>query len=362
MARKLSLTLTGAALASALLAGTAPAQQAPAAPFGQTAPAFPGGRDAAPRFPPAAIAPQPGRPAPFPMAPFTPEMGRKTAAIMALREMLAMRLTAKDIATALPPLKDLRSAQKTLDSQSERLLDDEKRALLAADPDGPPPPGNGEKMHRLIEDYHRVQTRTWDTLTRTIGRDKARGLSRLIGQGPEMGIDGFGRPGGGGLGGGLGGQRVQPDPRRRPDTRPPGSPAPLRPEDNRPGIPFDPERALPDDSVLPILPAAFPEEVPADLLTSVQPEPGAQNPDTLPALPLRAPVAANQDAPAVGRVPGQAPPAADTTFPGRARISAPRLQNQFGAATIGGPFGPPVRITLTELIELLEQKQAAMRR
>ena len=78
----------------------------------------------------------------------SPEMAKKMRAIMGLREMWQLRLTARDIAAILPPLRELAQAEKSLQARSEQLLEDERKALLSADPEGNPPDGSGELMLR----------------------------------------------------------------------------------------------------------------------------------------------------------------------------------------------------------------------
>lgn len=116
-------------------------------------------------------------------APQSPEMAKKMRAIMALREMWQLRLTAREISAVLPALKELADAEKTLQSRSEKLLEDERRALLAADPEGDPPPGNGELLQRENELYRSKSEEVWRSVERSLGRGKTDGLRRMIGQG-----------------------------------------------------------------------------------------------------------------------------------------------------------------------------------
>jgi hypothetical protein len=113
--------------------------------------------------------------------PQSPELAKKTRAIMALREMLAMRLTSRNISVALPILKELCDAEKGMQSRAEQLLEEERRALLAAEPDDPMPPGVGEKMQAEMQRYNEKQARAWENLVEAIGPEKTNGIRRLLG-------------------------------------------------------------------------------------------------------------------------------------------------------------------------------------
>jgi hypothetical protein len=304
--------------------------------------------------------PQPGF---MPMAPMMPEMAKKTNQIMVLRRLLDMGLTAKDIAAALPPLKELRDAEKALQSRMEQVLDEEKRALLAADPGSQPQVDNGEKMRQVSERFHEVQNRTWEQLNRTIGPEKTQGLRELVGQGgfgPGAGFGGgFGQGGGfggpgfgpGGGGGGFGG---------RGGGGGGFGPRPGGPPNGGPGIPpGGPDRELDPGSIeveiatqtippSPVAPAAVPGEAGAVL-------PPAQVQGEGPAVAQ----ATRPGGQGGGRGRGQFRPA-----PGAPGVP-PGQQGPFAQGQPGQPgqpmfFGP--RVTLAELVDLLEQKLAAMRR
>jgi hypothetical protein len=227
-----------------------------------------------------------------------PEMAKKMMQIVALREMLEMRLTAKDISAALPRLKELRDSEKNVQNQAEKLLEEEKQALLAASPEDPQPPDSGEKMRQLMERHRQVQEKTWAALYESIGRDKVAGLRRLLGQGPPP-VGPGSAPGAPGVPG-PGPGRFNP-----PNPVPPDRPGPqtVPPPDNPP-----------DDA------AALPEP--------------AQRPD-----PFRP-----SALPSNRRGPGQYTPP----------VGQP-----------GVPQAPPVfqpRLSLVDLVELLEQKLNAMKK
>jgi hypothetical protein len=150
------------------------------------------------------------------MGPITPTLAAKTAQVMALRRIVALKLTRADIAGALPQLKALRAAEKAMESAAEKALDDEKKALLAAGPNSPAPRGVGQKMRLAADALRDKHDETWKALAEAIGPAKAHGLQQLVGGGgggfqmqPGMpGMPGMGGPGGGmpgmpGAGGGM---------------------------------------------------------------------------------------------------------------------------------------------------------------
>src|SRR5438552_4586150 len=141
-----------------ILATTAVVAMAQQPPFQPGQPGYPG---------------QPGQqfgfPPPMMMGPATPELAKKMAAIGALREIQNMRMTAKDINTALPLLKELREGEKALETRAGDALEQEKRALLAAGPDTQVPPTTGEKLREANEQFHKQQERVWNTLFQNLG-------------------------------------------------------------------------------------------------------------------------------------------------------------------------------------------------
>ena len=181
-----------------------------------------------------------------------PEMAKKMVAIMALREILELRLTAKDISASIPHLRELRDAEKALQTKSEQILEEEKRALLAAGPDTSPPPPVGDKMQQAAERFRDQQARAWDSVANAIGREKAGGLRGLTepggglqpGQYPPPGNPGGGqrfgpgtgrRPAGGRGGPGPGGPGPEGLPQGAPGEPGGGPPPPGDPEGRRPG-------------------------------------------------------------------------------------------------------------------------------
>jgi hypothetical protein len=342
-----------------------------------------------------------------PMIPPTPEMGKKTMEIMALREMLRIRLTAKDIAASLPPLHELREAEKTLQSRSDRILEEEKRALLAASPDEAPPLESGDKMRQAIETYGNIQEKTWSTITRSIGPEKANGLRRLLGMGgvPMQGLPGR-----------NGDPKFAPGPndqigfpRRDSGLSPTPNGLPRRDS----ALPYDPNGtprfrggdATPVPGGRPGVPGRNVPVRPAPEGGQDVAPPIVLPPGTPDGNPLRTPVPSIPPGPEAGGNPVQLPlPAGDTAgiepigqqppptgddigseprrFTPQNPVGQPRGGRQQGgqpdrfrpfqpfpqgdgffAPSPSGmsPFLTP-RLTLAELISLLEQKQAAMRK
>jgi hypothetical protein len=428
-------------------------------PGGQFAPADGRGFPGAPGFVPAPMMPMPQ----------TPELAKKMRAIMALREMLAMRLTARNIGVALPILKDIRDAEKTLQSRSEQMLEEERKALLAADPDDPLPPGAGERMQQEIERFHDRQQQAWAELERAIGQEKTNGLRRLLGQGgfppntgglrPMLpgGLPGSGAPGannpvgpgGGRLPGGGGLESTPPEPNflpgagaasppnypvtpegdpfgDDPEPRPgalsppaglaprsplnavpgtPGRPGQRSRINRRPGAANTPFGAPEAGSPVQIAPGATPsgqspltgftlQQQPLTVVPGVPGRQGRRGRASQPPVAQNVPLTAPQPPPATdlpeegepadpAGFPTQQPP--PTVEPGTTRRGQKPRQNRgasagnpFGAPGAGAPvpgsgvftpqnggdrpFFPSPRLTLTELVELLEQKQAAIRR
>ncbi|MGC8669067.1 MAG: hypothetical protein ACP5VE_13210 [Chthonomonadales bacterium] len=114
----------------------------------------------------------------------SPELARKVAKIVALRHIVTLGLSRREIETALPILKRLAGAERTLQDQAAQILDEEYRALLAADAGSLPPAESGPRLGQLLARYGQQQAADWDALERSIGPQKARGLRMLV-EGPQ---------------------------------------------------------------------------------------------------------------------------------------------------------------------------------
>src|SRR2546423_11566365 len=90
-----------------------------------------------------------------------PEMAKKMAAIIALRHINAIGLTPKDIEESLPVLKAIRDGEKALQTRTEKMLEEEKRALLAARPGTEQPMGTGEQMQQAAQQFAMQQEKGW---------------------------------------------------------------------------------------------------------------------------------------------------------------------------------------------------------
>jgi hypothetical protein len=261
--------------------------------------------------------------------PNPPEITKRMLSIMELRQINGVGLTSRDISTALPTLKTMRDADKALETRSIQILDEEKRALLAAQPDSPPPPDSGQRMQEANEAFRQQMARGWETITTAIGPEKAGGLRNLVEGGGMMrpgGPNGPGGPGGApmppGAGPGQPGQFGN-------DIGPAPGAQPPRLGNRRGGADGPGAAAQPGDN------ARFTPNAQA-------PSPGGQV------------GFGGQDGGQgqFGGRPGQ--PGQGQGFPGQQRGRA-------GQGMPGMGFGGP-RISLADLVDLLEQKQAAMRR
>ena len=126
--------------------------------------------------------------------PSPPPLGRKLEEVVALRTILSLHLTARDIDAVLPTLRDLQQAEQTLEEQAEQDIDTERRALLVAGPDAPTPPDSSVRISEDLARYRQRQDDLWGALAIRVGSEKAEGLRRMIGPPPPPGI-GPRRPG-----------------------------------------------------------------------------------------------------------------------------------------------------------------------
>jgi hypothetical protein len=274
--------------------------------------------------------------------PAMPEMAKKMVSIMALRQINASGITSRDIAAALPILKNMRELEKTLETRSNQILDEEKKALLAAQPNAPFPPDSGQRMMEATMSYRQQMDKGWEAIANGIGPEKAGLLRSLVeggggmGQGGPPQPGGFGQGGGRGFGGGFGGGfDRQPVP---------------------PGV----ANGQPDqfgNASAPPAPGAF----------APQPRPESGDGELAPE-PQAAPPAQPNGFGGQGRGqnrfggrPGQ--PGQNPGFQGQGNGFPGQGPGNFGPGMPGpggmGMGGP--RLSLADLIELLEQKQAAMR-
>ncbi len=332
MNRTVSRTFFGAALSAALVA-TSVAAVAQAQRRG------PGPQGGPPQGRAGRQAPGPGMPMLQPGRAMQPEMAAKIAQVMALRELHAARFSAKDISAALPVLREMHEAEQALQEKSLQALEREKQALLLAGPDDEPPAGSADAMREAAENHRAKMERLYAKLGEAIGEPKANAIRRLLGvaMGPMNMM-----PGGGPGFPGQPGMGMGPGMPQGPGMPPPGGPGPGPGPDPRGG---HPESEF-DVADAPAYPMFDGQGGPGDLEPSFQ---GPQGPQGPPAGGMVRPQRGNRQGPGGPALPGG--PGAPGMFPG--------MGGMMGMPPMMG-LGP--RLTLPELIELLEQKQAAMRK
>lgn len=275
--------------------------------------------------------------------------------IHALRYINSIKLTRKEIESVLPPLKSLRNAEKTAQTQSERALDEERTSLLEANPDDPDAVNSMPSVQIELDRFRQTEQKTWREIEKAVGGQKATMLQVLIGR---IGTPGMYSPAGGvGSSFGVfapttnpfGGNKGRATTTPSPLIIPPGTPSKL-------GIP-----ARPEPEVVPVPPLPVPKSDTPDEVAALEPQ------DPLLAVastsvevqdPQLATPRPNIPAAIAGQVPATPsapvlPPRATTTR-GAIAFPVPGQINGFG--------GYPARVNLSELIELLEQKLAAMKR
>jgi hypothetical protein len=315
---------------------------------------------------------------PYFYAPPTPELAKKTVAIMALRGINSLQLSAKDITAALPPLKELRDAEKSLHKLADQALDDEKRALLAVQPGDNPPADSGEKMRQEADRYGAVRVKVWDNLAAAIGPEKAGGLFGLLGMTSRSNRfnDFFVPPTG------SSNRNFDPFNGRGPQPQLKPESAPVRFEITPQTTAIEPvvDRvpAAPQPETIGILsrePQALPDATPV-------PATGANPP--IVALPTPQDPARQSGAGATPAIPpggvdffqdhGNKPrggvnvrtdPRPDQYIPpdpNNTSVFPVPQPGQYKPSTNPGGYYPSVRISISELVDLLEQKLGAMRK
>ncbi len=111
---------------------------------------------------------------------YSPEMARKTRDITLLRQMLALKLTARDIEQALPLLRDLKGADKIVPAKPEQALDEEYNNLLRAKPGDPMPASSAEALRDAASGFRIRKQMIWDKLGQQIGKEKAAGIHGML--------------------------------------------------------------------------------------------------------------------------------------------------------------------------------------
>jgi hypothetical protein len=111
---------------------------------------------------------------------YSPEMAKKTRDIALLRQMLALKLSARDIERALPLLKEMKDADKAVPSRPEQAMDEEYRALLEAKPGDPMPPSSSEALRDAASGFRSRKQAIWEKMAQQIGREKAAGIRGML--------------------------------------------------------------------------------------------------------------------------------------------------------------------------------------
>ncbi len=110
----------------------------------------------------------------------TPELAHRTSALSSLRAIHRLGVTREEIAAALPILKEIQAAGQALVEESERALEEERRALLAAKPGAEVPAASGERLRQATERAREQQGKGWEALGKAIPAEKATALRQLL--------------------------------------------------------------------------------------------------------------------------------------------------------------------------------------
>lgn len=281
----------------------------------------------------------------MPSLPF-PGLSKKMKDIHSLRYINNIKLTRKEIEAILPPLKSLRNAEKVAQTQSEKALEEERLALLEAAPDDPDPINSAPSVQIELERYRQTEQKTWREVEKIVGARKASMLQILVGR--WSGAD-WGSPSiapSTGFGASKGGKA----PITNPFSAPSG--APVQPKPAAPPLPETPAEPVP-------VPKNSGEEEAVFAITQDLAPTPLEGQDTLKPQKAEAPKVAAGQAPLIA--PGVAPQKA---LPANIAPAFPQ-PGQVGGLTFGGFAGFagfPTRVNLSELVELLEQKLAAMKK
>jgi hypothetical protein len=285
--------------------------------------------------------------------PAFPSLSKKTKEIFALRELHAHKFTAEQIRSVLPALKNLLNAEKTAQAAAEKALDEERNALLKADPDEPAPLNSAPQVQIEMDRYRQVSEKTWFEARKAIGDQKCSVLQSLIGRATFSGMSGGGF---GSLGGASAGNRFDPF----------GGGAGIR---SAPQPPSKRQAPVSGETGAPVAPSQ--PTAPAPL-----PTPGGSiEQESLPIVPNITEPLVVETTEVGGVFGGQAttPTVAEPVFTGQATTPAPQpparaLRGTAEANRLTARSAPLQRyfsngptLTLKELVELLEVKAASMR-
>ncbi len=303
----------------------------------------------------------------MPALPF-PGLSKKMKDIHALRYINSVKLTRKEIESVLPPLRSLRNAEKAAQTQSEKALEEERLSLLEANSDDPEPINSMPSVQIELDRYHQAEQKTWREVEKTVGAQKATMLQMLVGRISAPGNEWSMPP-----------RMLAPGALVAPSVAPPRTGSLGRPKGGAPkppilapSLPGSPGSPTPINPATPIAPPSAPsieEPVKPQPPTPAGEvlEPQLATPQAEPVAEAQSPALATQSVdPALPAGQAQAAPTIPTPngfapFPAKGAQAFPQ-PGLGGGFTFGGFGGFPSHITLSELVDLLEQKLNAMKR
>ncbi len=102
--------------------------------------------------------------------------------IVVLRQLVSAGFSTSDIANAIHVLRGLRDAKSAPTVDPEMAMREEYQALLKASPGTPLPPSSAVTVADAARYYQDAHLKVWTALARRLGRGKADVLRRLLGQ------------------------------------------------------------------------------------------------------------------------------------------------------------------------------------
>ncbi len=111
---------------------------------------------------------------------YSTEMAKKTREIALLRQVLALKLSARDIEKALPLLKEMKDVDRVAPVKPEQALDEELNTLLRAKPGDPMPPSSSEALRDGAYGVRARRQAIWVRMAQSIGTEKAHGIRAML--------------------------------------------------------------------------------------------------------------------------------------------------------------------------------------
>ena len=118
---------------------------------------------------------------PLPVLPA--KLSQKVILNLSLRFLLDMRVTDREIAAALPLLKEMRAAEAALEAECEQALEADNQALLAAKPGSVVSTENRDRWRQALARYQARDAELWQKLGAATSERTAWGLRGLLGRG-----------------------------------------------------------------------------------------------------------------------------------------------------------------------------------